>query len=97
MPRLAKNYYRTKEGHKRINCYMANIPKEIVKKAGLEDDDEIAIREEYGTIVILKKWHCTCMECGIEWESGELPSITSSCPSCHCGDIRFEDNGEVEW
>lgn len=94
MPKLAKNYYRTRDGQKKINCYMANIPKTIVNKAGIEDEDEIAIHEEYGAIIIEKRWHCTCMECDTEWESGQDYGLWALCPRCHCGDVRFEERDE---
>lgn len=96
MPRLAKNYYRTKDGGKKINCYMANIPKELVHRAGIEDEDEIAVYEDYGTIVIAKRWYCTCMECDYEWESGQDRGLWALCPNCHCGDVKFEERGEIK-
>ena len=95
MPKLAKNYYRTAKGDKRINCYMVNIPKEVVKKSDIEDTDEIAIYEELGAIIIKKKYHCTCMECGYEWDSGEEYNIQTACPRCKVGDIHYDRNGEI--
>ncbi|MBQ6632462.1 MAG: AbrB/MazE/SpoVT family DNA-binding domain-containing protein [Romboutsia sp.] len=95
MPKLAKNYYRKANGEKRINCYMANIPKEIVRKSGIEGDDEIAVYEWYGEIIIKKRWHCTCMECDTEWDSGKDYGVCDECPRCHCGDIKYEENSEI--
>ena len=91
MPKLAKHYYITNDGQKKINCYMANIPKELVKKAGIDEDDEINIREEYGTIVIEKRYHYTCMECEYEWEDGKPYTLTSACPRCRVGDLHCVD------
>lgn len=93
MPKLAKNYYRTAKGEKRINCYMANIPKEVVEASNIQEDDEIAVYQEFGMIVINKKYHCTCMECGFEWDSGKDYRIQSCCPRCKVGDIHYDING----
>lgn len=95
MAKLNKQYYYTRNGEKKINCYHILLPKSIVKKAKINENDEIIIYESYGSIVIAKKWLCTCEECEYQWESGEPEDITTSCPKCHCGDIRFElNNGE---
>ena len=31
MPKLAKNMYTTTKGERKLNCYFANIPKEVVE------------------------------------------------------------------
>lgn len=54
MPKLMKNYYRTSNGDKRVNCYMANIPKEVVRKTDILDDDEIKIYAKNKKIIIEK-------------------------------------------
>lgn len=91
MPKLAKNYYRTAGNQKKVNCYMANIPKDIVNKAGIQENDEINIREEYGKIIIEKRYYYTCMECGYEWEDGKPYGSQSTCPRCGVGDLHCED------
>ena len=37
MPKLAKNMYTTAKGERKINCYVVNIPKEVVEKTNLKD------------------------------------------------------------
>lgn len=54
MPKLAKNMYQTKNGESRVNCYMANIPKEVVKQTDILDGDEIKIYAEKNKIIIEK-------------------------------------------
>jgi len=51
MPILAKNYYRTAKGDKRVNCYVANIPKEVVNKTDLENK-QIKIYAQSNKIII---------------------------------------------
>lgn len=84
MPKLAKNMYTTSKGERKLNCYVCAIPKELVKKAGIEDDDEIVVYEQLDTIVIAKKYHYICMECDYEWDSGKE---CHTCPLCKVGDI----------
>ena len=31
MPKLAKNMYTTAKGERKLNCYVVNIPKEVVE------------------------------------------------------------------
>jgi len=95
MSRLNKQYYYNSSREKKLNCYHIHLSKEIVNKAGFEEDDELVSYVEYGTIVIAKKWHCTCMECDTEWDSGQDTGLWAICPRCHCGDVKFEDNGEL--
>lgn len=95
MAKLAKQYYYTKDQGKRINCYHVIIPKKIVEKADIDENDEITVYEWYGDIIIKKRWHCTCMECDTEWDSGKEYTVYSECPKCHCGDIKFEENSEI--
>ena len=95
MTKLNKQYYYTKGSGKKINCYHILLPRRIVEKA-FNSDDELNIYESYGKIIIVKKWYCTCMECGHNWESGEDEGLGALCPKCHCADVDFEiNNGEL--
>ena len=58
MPKLAKNMYTTAKGERKLNCYVVNIPKEVVEKTNLEDVD-LKISSKYNKIIIEK------------WEKGE--------------------------
>ena len=96
MSKLVKQYYYSSTGEKKVNCYHINMPKEFVTKAGFEEEDEIVVYSIDETIVVAKKWHCTCMECGTEWDSGQNSGLWALCPRCHCGDVKFELNGETK-
>lgn len=93
MPKLAKQKYTTAKGERKVNCYLVTIPKRVVEESEIQEDDEISVYQEYGMIVINKKYHCTCMECGFEWESGKDYGIQSCCPNCKVGDIHYDING----
>lgn len=95
MPKLAKNMYTTSNGERKLNCYVCTIPKEVVEKSDIQEDDEIVAYEEFGMIVINKKYHCTCMECGFEWDSGKDYDIQTCCPRCKVGDVHYDRNGEL--
>lgn len=87
MAKLAKNFYRTAKGEKKLNCFSVNIPKEVVSKAGFHEDDEIRIYADGYQIIIEQKYYYECNECGCNWPSGEAYNCTSSCPRCSCGDL----------
>lgn len=54
MPKLAKNMYKSlKTGERRLNCYVVNIPKEIVNKTDLEGK-ELKITSDNNKIIIEK-------------------------------------------
>lgn len=54
MPKLAKNMYKSlKTGERKLNCYLVNIPKEIVNKTGLADK-ELKISAKEDKIIIEK-------------------------------------------
>ena len=54
MPKLAKNMYRSlKTGERRLNCYVINLPKEIVNKTDLVDK-ELKITTDNNKIIIEK-------------------------------------------
>lgn len=93
MAKLCKQYYYSNKGERRLNCYHTIIPKNIVKEAGIDDDDELSVFADYDKIVIMKKYHCTCMDCGSEWEQGKDLGIQSACPYCKVGDVRYDING----
>ena len=54
MPKLAKNYYYNSKGEKKLNCYLLNIPKEIVKQTGISESDQVKIKAKDGRIIIEK-------------------------------------------
>ncbi len=56
MSKLAKNYYYNKQGERKINCYLVNISKEIVKDSNIKDEDEIKIYSKDNKIIIEKKY-----------------------------------------
>ena len=51
MPKLAKNCYYNRKGEKKINCYVCNIPKEIVNKTNI-GDNEIKVSAKDNKIII---------------------------------------------
>ena len=54
MPKLAKNMYRSlKTGERRLNCYVVNLPKEVVNKTDLVDK-ELKITSDNNKIIIEK-------------------------------------------
>lgn len=53
MPKLAKQKYTTAKGERKLNCYVINIPKEIVNKTDLADK-EIKISSKDNKIIIEK-------------------------------------------
>lgn len=93
MPKLAKQKYTTAKGERKVFSYLAPISKKVLKQSDINEDDEIAVYEWYGDIVITKRYHCTCMECGYEWESGKDLGIQTMCPNCKVGDVRYDING----
>ena len=55
MPKLTKNMYRSvKTGERRLNCYLIHIPKEVVSKAGIKEDDDVMVYAKNNKIVIEK-------------------------------------------
>lgn len=51
MAKLSKNYYYNKKGEQKINCYVCNIPKAIVDKTNIKDN-EIKITSKDNKIII---------------------------------------------
>ena len=54
MPKLAKNCYYDKDGNKKINCYMANIPKSVVGQTNITEFSEIKVYSQGNKIIIEK-------------------------------------------
>ena len=54
MAKLGKQLYYNNNGQAKINCYKVNISKEIVKKSGIKDEDNIAIYAKPNQIIIEK-------------------------------------------
>lgn len=93
MPKLVKQKFTNAKGERKTYSYLVPIPKSVVEASGIEEDDEIVVYAWYGEIRIEKKYHCTCMECDYEWDSGKDWGIQSMCPKCKVGDIRYDLNG----
>lgn len=55
MTKLAKNMYTTAKGERKLNCYVVNIPKEVVNKSDIKDGDNIRIYSKGGKILIEKE------------------------------------------
>ena len=55
MAKLIKNCYYGKNGEKKINCYFVNIPKEVVKQAGINPEAQLKIYADNGKIIIENK------------------------------------------
>ena len=55
MPKLAKNMYTTAKGERKLNCYVVNIPKEVVEKTNLKDVD-LKISSKDNKIIIGKTY-----------------------------------------
>lgn len=55
MTKFAKNYYYGKNGEKKLNCYMINISKEVVKQANIEENDKVKIYSKDNKIIIEKE------------------------------------------
>ena len=54
MTKLGKMYYMTSKGERKINCYTVTIPKAIVEKTDIEDNN-IKIYAEDNKIIIEKE------------------------------------------
>ena len=55
MPKLAKNMYTTAKGERKLNCYLCNIPKELIEKTNISDSDDLKIYAKDNKIIIEKK------------------------------------------
>lgn len=52
MPKLAKNYYYNSKGEKKLNCYILHIPKDLLARSGISEEEEIKINVEDKKIVV---------------------------------------------
>ena len=93
MAKLVKQKYTNAKGERKTYSYLVPISKSVVKASGIEEDDEIVVYAFYDEIRIQKKYHCTCEECGYEWESGKAYDVCTTCPRCKVGDIHYDING----
>lgn len=55
MPKLVKNMWTNSRGERKLNCYSVTIPKEIVSKTNINEDDELRIDAKENKIVIEKR------------------------------------------
>jgi hypothetical protein len=55
MGKLNKQVYYNSKGEKKINCYHIIVSKEIVAKAGINEDDEIEVKAQGKKIIVEKK------------------------------------------
>lgn len=55
MAKLAKNMYTTAKGERKLNCYVISIPKEIVYKTNIKEDDKIKVYAKDNKIIIERK------------------------------------------
>ena len=54
MAKLSKNCYTTSKGERKLNCFVLNIPKEVVFQTKLIDKEVVVYAKE-GKIIIDKK------------------------------------------
>ena len=54
MPKLAKQYYYSPNGERKINCYKAPISKELLKQTNIKENDPIKIYAKGNKIIIEK-------------------------------------------
>ena len=50
--KLSKNMYTTSKGERKLNCYNIAIPKEIIKKTNIKEDEQLKIYAEEQKIII---------------------------------------------
>ena len=55
MPKLSKNYYYSRTGERKVNCYIVNVPKEVLQKSCIKDDDFIRVYAKDNKIIIEKE------------------------------------------
>ncbi len=51
MPKLAKNMWTNSKGERKLNCYVCNIPKEVVDKTNIKDN-QVKIYAKGNKIII---------------------------------------------
>jgi len=55
MPKLNKNYYYSRTGERKVNCYIVNVPKEVLQKSCIKEDDFIRVYAKDNKIIIEKE------------------------------------------
>lgn len=55
MTKLNKNYYYSRTGERKINCYIVNVPKEVLQKSCIKEDDFIRVYAKDDKIIIEKE------------------------------------------
>lgn len=55
MAKLGKNYYRTANGDKKLNCYMIPLSKELIAQTNISEEDELKISVKDGKIIVEKQ------------------------------------------
>lgn len=53
MPKLAKNMYTTAKGERKLNCYVVSIPKEVVDKTDIKNN-QVKVYAKDNKIIIEK-------------------------------------------
>lgn len=54
MSKLGKNYYRTANGDKKLNCYMIPLSKEIIAQTNITEQDELKVSVKNNKIIVEK-------------------------------------------
>lgn len=54
MAKLNKQFYYTKDGDKKINCYHILVPRTIVDATNIKDNDELKVYSKNNKIIIEK-------------------------------------------
>ena len=55
MSKLNKNYYYSRTGERKVNCYIVNVPKEVLQKSCIKEDDFIRVYAKDNKIIIEKE------------------------------------------
>lgn len=55
MPKLVKNHYYNAKGEKKVNSYFVSIPKSLVLKAGINENERVKVYCQGGKIIVEKE------------------------------------------
>ena len=55
MQKLSRQYYYTKSGERKINCYKVNLSREIISEAQITENDNLKIYVKDNKIIIEKR------------------------------------------
>lgn len=55
MPKLVKNMWTNSKGERKLNCYSVTVPKEVVQKTNINEDDELLVYSDSEKIIIEKE------------------------------------------